>query len=250
MWWLLPMATVLVTVLIPVSSGQDFPYATGFPYVKYEYGKGNRNTQGGADENGYLQNKLSDAGNNIKAAQDLGKFYNMENVSNGHSVQHMKQGTSADSQKSTTGEDFENDKTHKRKHVKSGFHNTYHKDESGSNSSFYEDSDDKGGKLVYDKRHGVKGDTHGSTYNEGLRDGASKDKLNNRFGGYDTRGSQDRQHFTAEDQGNRHGHRDGYNRGQGSVFEAATDGNRGTNGYYQEPYRNRYENTGDYGLYR
>uniref|UniRef100_A0A1B0DR89 Uncharacterized protein n=2 Tax=Phlebotomus papatasi TaxID=29031 RepID=A0A1B0DR89_PHLPP len=215
------------------------PYANDYPYVSYGYENG---AQGSSDASGFVQNTLSDNGNNLKAAQDVSKFYNLENISNGHTLNHEKQGVSSDSLKHTTGEDFETDKKHNRKHVKSGFHNSYHKDESGSNSSYYEDSDDRGGKLVYDKRHGTKGDAHDSQYREGLRDGSLRDKYDDRYGGYDNRGTHNRHHLLAEDQGNRLGHRDKYIRGQAERYEMVDDG------YGRRPYSIGVKE--NYGMYR
>uniref|UniRef100_A0A1B0CUW0 Putative conserved secreted protein n=1 Tax=Lutzomyia longipalpis TaxID=7200 RepID=A0A1B0CUW0_LUTLO len=215
------LLVVLCAVLLSGGAYGGIPYANDFPYVSYGYEGG---ASGSADASGFVQNQLSDKGNNLKAAQDVSKFYNLENVSNGHNLAHEKQGASTDTLKHTTGEDFETDKKHNRKHVKSGFHNTYHKDESGSNSSYYEDSDDRGGKLVYDKRHGTKGDAHDSQYRENLRDGSLRDKYDDRYGGYDNRGTHDRHHLVAEDQGNRLGHRDKYVRGQAERYEMVDDG--------------------------
>ncbi|GAB0096302.1 uncharacterized protein DMENIID0001_117930 [Sergentomyia squamirostris] len=236
------MVRLVLFLMIHLFGGIVFsglPYANDYPYVSYGY---ENNAQGATDASGYVQNALSDKGNNIKAAQDISKFHNLENISNGHTLKHDKQGTSSDSLRHTTGEDFETDKKHNRQHVKSGFHNTYHKDESGSNSSYYEDSDDRGGKLVYDKRHGTKGDAHDSQYQEGLMDGSVRDKYDDRYGGYDNRGSRDRHHLLAEDQGNRLGHRDGYVRGQAERYEMVDDG------YSRRPYRIGIKE--NYGIYR
>lgn len=231
-------AIVLLPMLLAGVFG--YPYANDYPY-NYEYGKNNRNTEG--DENRFLANKLSDESTNRKAAAEAAKFFNMENETKNHNLAHSKNGAASNSLKETTGEDYENDKSHKRKHIKSGFHNTYSKDESGSNSSFYEDSDDRGGKLVYDKRHGVRGDANDSRYQEGLRDGTVRDKYDNRMSGYDSRDSQDRLHYLNDDRGNRFN--DDYRKG----FETAhgvssSSGNRYPQrlggGYRDESFGNGY----------
>ncbi|XP_059612798.1 uncharacterized protein LOC132259254 [Phlebotomus argentipes] len=233
------VAAVVIHLLGEAVSG--LPYANDYPYVSYGFENG---AQGSTAASGFIQNQLSDKGNNLKAAQDVSQFHNLENISNGHNLNHEKQGSSSDTLKHTTGEDFETDKKHNRKHVKSGFHNTYHKDESGSNSSFYEDSDDRGGKLVYDKRHGTKGDAHDSQYREGLRDGSVRDKYDDRYGGYDNRGMHNRHHLLAEDQGNRLGHRDKYVRGQAERYEMVDDG------YGGRPYAVGVRENYGHGLYR
>lgn len=55
--------------------------------------------------------------------------------------------------------------------------------------------------MKYDKLHGTKGDNHDAKYYENVRDGSARDKLDDRFGGYTTRGGQDRHHVVEQDQG-------------------------------------------------
>lgn len=45
---------------------------------------------------------------------------------------------------------------HKKGHHKTGFHNSYHKDEHGSNSSFFDDGSDEGGDYVQKTHSGMK----------------------------------------------------------------------------------------------
>ncbi|XP_071453014.1 uncharacterized protein [Hetaerina americana] len=72
---------------------------------------------------------------------------------------------------------------HKKGHHVSGFHNTYHKDESGKNSRYYDDSDDQGQHVDYnaeDKGFGYnggeqyKGGHVNSAYDEGGRGTAGR----------------------------------------------------------------------------
>ncbi|XP_046394867.1 keratin, type I cytoskeletal 9-like [Ischnura elegans] len=72
---------------------------------------------------------------------------------------------------------------HKKGHHVSGFHNTYHKDESGKNSRYYDDSDDQGEHVDYnaeDKGFGYnggeqyKGGHVNSAYDEGGRGTAGR----------------------------------------------------------------------------
>lgn len=44
---------------------------------------------------------------------------------------------------------------HKKGHHKTGFHNSYHKDEHGSNSSFYDDGMDEGGNYHRKSQKGI-----------------------------------------------------------------------------------------------
>ncbi|XP_028136972.1 probable serine/threonine-protein kinase clkA [Diabrotica virgifera virgifera] len=52
---------------------------------------------------------------------------------------------------------FEDKKLHQKGHHKNGFHNSYHKDEVGSNSSFYDDGSDEGGHHILKNNKGTYG---------------------------------------------------------------------------------------------
>lgn len=197
---------IVFLVIFKLIDGQS-PYANEYPYKKYGYDLGisvggsrlDSNTD--SDGSGFFKNRMRVAGGKINNLQDAGKFYNLENLQNGHDLSQSKKGATTDNLTHVQGEDFETDKSHKRKHIKSGFQNSYHKEENGSKSSYYEDSDDQGGKVVYDKRHGTKGDQHDTVYREGARQGVIRDKLDDRRAGYDTRDMNDRHQDFAEDQG-------------------------------------------------
>lgn len=191
----------LLFVIILIKSVTSIPYANNYPYKSLDYSNSASDITGNGDASRYLKNELTDHGNNLKSAQDNGKFYDSENVSKLHDLNHLQKGTSSDIQKHSTGENFENDNSHNRKHIKSGFKNSYHKDESGNNSSFYEDSDDRGEKTIYNKRLGARDDIKDKRFSEGVRDGAARDKYDDRRGGFYNKGVQDRQHLLAENQG-------------------------------------------------
>ncbi|KAJ8910574.1 hypothetical protein NQ315_011243 [Exocentrus adspersus] len=53
--------------------------------------------------------------------------------------------------------DVGNKISHKKGHHKSGFQNHYHKDEQGSNSSFFDDGADEGDQYVYNTQKGTYG---------------------------------------------------------------------------------------------
>lgn len=198
-----------VLVLLGISNGaigqyyaNQYPYNDGaFIYSNLGVGGSSSNAGGADDLRDLFKNKAYDKGNNIVMSQDTVKFIDKDNVSKEHDVTHRKLGSNVNDQRSTIGQNVEEDKSHNQKHIKSGFHNTYSKDEKGSNSSYYEDSDDHGGRLVYDKRHGVQGSNHDSRYREGLRDGYARDKLDDRYGGYNSGKARDRQRLVEQDQG-------------------------------------------------
>lgn len=195
------MFKLLLFLIVLIKSVVSIPYANNYPYKTIGYSNAASEIAGNGDANRFLKNELSDHGNNIKSAQDNGKFYDSENISKVHDLNHLNKGTSTDVQKHTTGENFENDNSHNRKHIKSGFKNSYHKDESGNNSSFYEDSDDRGEKTIYNKRLGARDDSKDNRFSEGVRDGSARDKYDDRRGGFYNKGTHDRQHLLAENQG-------------------------------------------------
>lgn len=193
---------VIVLVLCLVRNSLSQPYANDYPYQKY--GFNHEGSQSDTDTSRYLKNNLRDQGGHKKVNSDTGLTYHLDSDKNYKDFSQNKRGESTDNLTHVQGEDFETDKSHKRKHVKSGFQNSYHKDENGSRSSFYEDSDDKGGKVIYDKKHGTRGDQLDSQYNEGLKNGISRDKYDDRRTGFDNSDLVDRHQSYVEDQGEVH----------------------------------------------
>jgi hypothetical protein len=192
---MLKISLILLSVHCVISQ----PYANDYPYKKYGYSI--EDAASGADGTRFMKNNLRDRDGRLKANTDLGLTYHLDSNKNEHDVNQVKKGSSTDNLTHTQGEDYENDKTHKRKHIKSGFQNSYHKDENGSRSSYYEDSDDNGGRVVYDKRHGTRGDNQEARFNEGLRNGISRDRYDDRRTGFDNRDLQDQHRYRVEDQG-------------------------------------------------
>lgn len=115
------------------------------------------------DEGSYLA-KDSDK----KVKQDQGQYSNENFHQNGEGLI----------------QNLENKADHKKGHHKSGFHNTYHKDESGSNSSYFDDANDEGGKYQYNGKHGSYGDV-GTKKNHGsFSDGSHHEKDDSKQGSY------------------------------------------------------------------
>lgn len=185
-------------------------YAIQYPYhhdhhgpfqQSHSDGHQTSSTNEAGDRNSLYKNHEQDKGNNIHTNEDVRNFVNKENLSKGHNLQSDKGGVTLEDKRHAAGENFETDKTHNRKEIKTGFHTTYSKDERGTNSSFYEDSDDHGGKLIYDKRHDAHGNIFDGKFHEGARDGHVQHKVDDRFGGYKAGTARDRQHFVAHDKG-------------------------------------------------
>lgn len=191
---------VIIFLLCIARDSFSQPYANDFPYQKYGFNR--ESSQADTDGTRYMKNNLRDLDGRLKANTDTGLTYNIDSNKNSHDLQQIKRGGTTDNLTHVQGEDFETDKSHKRKHIKSGFQNSY--SENGSKSSFYEDSDDTGGKVVYDKRHGTRGDQKDQQYTEGLKNGVSRDKYDDRRTGFDNRDLVDRHQSYVEDQGKVH----------------------------------------------
>lgn len=192
-------ALAALLVLCLVKDSLTAPYANDYPYQKYGFNR--ESSQGDSDSSRYYKSKLRDQDGRLKVNSDTGLIYNLDSNTNKHDLHQIKRGGTTDNLTHVQGEDFETDKSHKRKHIKSGFQNSYHKDENGSRSSYYEDSDDTGGKTIYDKRHGTRGDQQEEQHTEGLKNGVSRDKYDDRKTGFDNRDHANRQQSYVEDQG-------------------------------------------------
>nr|XP_031839874.1 uncharacterized protein DDB_G0283697-like [Nomia melanderi] len=76
---------------------------------------------------------------------------------------------------------------YKNGHHRTGFTNNYHKDESGNNSSFYEDSDDEGGHRSSGNTGVYYGQKSQDSFRDGARDAAYSGKDRSLQGSYDNR---------------------------------------------------------------
>ncbi|XP_039439171.1 uncharacterized protein LOC120420248 [Culex pipiens pallens] len=214
-------AVIVVGILAEVIVA--YPYANGYPYSSSPVLAavvGTKVTVGGSAAKGvtggvkdlrdFHRDHVFEGGDKINSAADAVRYHALDNVVNGHRVADSSKGGSVDKVKHLAGENFEADKSHNRKQIKSGFSNSYHKDENGSKSSYYEDSDDRGGKQVYDNRHNLRNNYNDHLYNKELRNDQLRDRYDDRFGGVDLRGRGDLHHQAATDRGNLHDYRDGF----------------------------------------
>lgn len=129
---------VIFLVFCAVKLSISQPYANEYPYQKYGFKlEGSRSESDGSR---FMKNNLRDRDDRLKHNLDTGLSYNLDSNKNEQDLNQVKRGGSTDNLTHVQGENFETDKSHKRKHIKSGFHNSYHKDENGSRSSYYEDS--------------------------------------------------------------------------------------------------------------
>ncbi|KAL7029408.1 hypothetical protein ACKWTF_006231 [Chironomus riparius] len=221
---------LIFVIFLNIQCSFTQPYANDYPYKKYAYQI--EGSAGGSDGSRYYKNNLRDRDGRLKANADIGSSFNLDADKNEHDLNQLKRGGSTDNLTHVQGEDFETDKSHKRKHIKSGFQNSYHKDENGSRTSYYEDSDDTGGKVIYDKRHGQRGDNQESQFNEGLRNGVTRDRYDDRKIGFDNRDLQDQHRYLQEDNGKQHGYVDNFKGGVDNQFEIV-----------RRPYSDHYRHT-------
>ena len=187
--------TVAFTIFVDA-----FPYADNFPY-KIRGGLYSSHSGGGKDEKGFVQNNVGEHENKINSATDAVRYHNLDNLTGGHQIHQSKKGGNVEKLKHTAGENYEVDKSHKRKHIKSGFSNSYHKDENGSKSSFYEEDDDNGGKVLYDKKFNDRNNYDDRDYTEGYRNDHVRNHYDDRSGGHDKRKAQEGHLTYAHDQG-------------------------------------------------
>ncbi|XP_053677897.1 uncharacterized protein LOC128728302 [Anopheles nili] len=231
------MSALLFSLMLLVALSNNLyigahPYADDFPYTGLRptsisvaspsnIGETKILLSGGASKGAASGDSSNDARNHRKeyafneagsigSASDAVRFHKLDNQLNGHRVLDASKGSTVDKLNHLAGENFEADKSHNRKHIKSGFSNSYHKDESGSKSSFYEDSDDHGGKQVYDNRHNLHNGYGDKLYTQDRRNEYLRDHYNDRASGSDLHDGHNHLRAGALDRGNTYGHRDNY----------------------------------------
>lgn len=82
-------------------------------------------------------------------------------------------------------------KGHKKGHHNAGFHNSYHKDETSNNSSYFDDASDENDESNYQNGRGRFGNESGNKYSTRKEDGRKHIQDNARNGNYDRRGGHD-----------------------------------------------------------
>ncbi|XP_035788666.1 uncharacterized protein LOC118464964 [Anopheles albimanus] len=169
----------------------------------------------------------------INSAKDAVRYHQLDNHLDGHRLLDASKGSTVDKMKHLSGENFETDKSHNRKYIKSGFSNSYHKDENGSKSSYYEDSDDRGGKQVYDNRHNFRNDHLDKLYNQERRNDYLRDHYDDKRGGTDAQDTHNFHRAAALNRGNMYGYRDGYMLGDHNDQRRGTMTAYGAYDYYQ-----------------
>uniref|UniRef100_A0A182W4A5 Uncharacterized protein n=1 Tax=Anopheles minimus TaxID=112268 RepID=A0A182W4A5_9DIPT len=212
--------TCLCLVMVLGLEAGAYPYADDFPYqvhgrpVSVSSGSGSAGVkklhagtakgasgEGGSDARDHRKEHAYDEAGSIGSASDAVRYHQLDNQLDGHRVLDASKGSTVDKVKHLAGENFEADKSHNRKHIKSGFSNSYHKDESGSKSSYYEDSDDHGGKQVYDNRHNLRNDYADKLYSQDRRNDYLRDHYDDRASGSELLGAHNYRRVGALDRG-------------------------------------------------
>uniref|UniRef100_A0A182UF19 Uncharacterized protein n=1 Tax=Anopheles melas TaxID=34690 RepID=A0A182UF19_9DIPT len=224
------VALLVLGLVCRLAIAHAYPYADDFPYqvhgrpvatvsggsssagVKKLVAGSSQDArgEGGSDARDHRKEHAFDEAGSIGSASDAVRYHQLDNQLDGHRVVDASKGSTVDKVKHLAGENFEADKSHNRKHIKSGFSNSYHKDESGSKSSYYEDSDDHGGKQVYDNRHNLRNDYADKLYSQDRRNDYLRDHYDDRASGSELLGGHHYRRVGALDRGNAYGHRDGY----------------------------------------
>lgn len=165
-------------------------------------------------------------------AEDAGKYLE----ESADKKQHLDQSDYRDKKfhqkEGGTVSDIGNQSVRKKGQHKSGFHNTYNKDESGSNSSYYDDSDENGGEYVRDSQKGTYGDVSARNKQGSNFDGSYKAQQDGKHGDYNKGGHYNRN--VADSQA--YNQENDYNN-----YENRAKANRGTDrGLSKEYYENQY----------
>ncbi|XP_055523571.1 uncharacterized protein LOC129717583 [Wyeomyia smithii] len=218
--------TVILSLGLKLSLA--YPYANSYPYSTaivtetklLKGGSGQGSSAGEKNVRDFARDLVLDESDKINSAADAVRYHALDNQLNGHRIADTSKGGSVDKVKQLAGENYETDKKHNRKQVKSGFSNSYHKDETGSKSSYYEDSDDRGGKQVFDNRQNVRNNYNDHLYDKELRNDQLRDRYDDRFGNSDLEGVRDQQHHTAAGRGNHHDYRGGFHDGGGHQLDS------------------------------
>lgn len=193
---------------IVMTMGLSNYYASNYPYDYSDSSAYSQQSQNGIKVNANEDTKAMTKNHYHNNSQFLsnGEEF-LDNLSKdmghrGHNLQQANVDVQHKNDHRIHGENLETDKSHNRNFLKTGFHHVYNKDESGSNSSYYEDSDDRGENVVYDKQHGSMGDLHDRKYQSGLQANGYTGKDNSNYKKYNSVGDNNNEYYQARNYGN------------------------------------------------
>ena len=160
-----------------VSSVKDFTsHKSGSEHVVQDKG---RNTKEGSSE---LEKKEAESHGQ---KENSGHYDEHDAVEKGHDVGRKAEGETFKINQGEHAVEKHLNGQEKKGYHRSGFVNKYHKDESGNNSSFYEDSSDESGHKGFEGRGGEYREKAADTYQDGVHDSAQVRKNSASQGVYD-----------------------------------------------------------------
>lgn len=182
---------VLLNIIISVvtTMGLSNNYASNYPYdsgSRIYTGQHRIALNANQDTNAMTKNYLHNNSQFVSNGEELLDSIRKDNDRRGHNSQQAQVDVQHKNDHRIRGENLESDKSHNRQFLKTGFHHVYNKDESGSNSSYHEDSDDRGENTVYDKRHGGMGELHDRKHQSGLQENAYAGRDNSNYKNYNS----------------------------------------------------------------
>lgn len=183
----------LITILLLFKSVYSSPIIIKSGIVKNHGDHQSGNIYGAAGESGVTSHvnnqgfEKLDQGNFVKSA-DEGDYLHKDAAKNVNQNQGYYNNENFQQNGEGLVEDSEKKKDHKKGHHKSGFHNTYHKDESGSNSSYFDDSNDEGGDYQYNGKRGDYGNFQNNKQQGSYADGTHYEKDDSKQGTYKQEG--------------------------------------------------------------
>ncbi|KAJ9601183.1 hypothetical protein L9F63_000651 [Diploptera punctata] len=127
------------------------------------------------------------AGNQQSARGDRarsGHFHNDAGARTGYNVGRAGYGDRTYGNKQQTIAGIGSQGGHRKGHHSSGFKSSYHKDEAGNKSQFYDDANDQGGHFLYDARDGIYQDRGADAYGGEYDDAAYRDQERGKQGAY------------------------------------------------------------------
>ncbi|GJQ65098.1 hypothetical protein Trydic_g7245 [Trypoxylus dichotomus] len=130
---------------------------------------------------------------------------------------------------------------HKKGHHKSGFKNTYHKEESGSKSNYYDDSDDQGGEYFLNSKQGAYSDDNSSINRGSYLDGTKYVKDDSRRGVYNNEALHHKDLGSQQNYDQQKYHNDRANQGHANEGNRFGESGRYVSERYHRPHQNIHE---------
>ncbi|KAK7866309.1 hypothetical protein R5R35_007134 [Gryllus longicercus] len=129
---------------------------------------GRKGSAGHLSDDAYIANHAAAHGDH----SDSGFYGNIGGAQRGYNVGNAQYGSQDLNRKGLAASSLGSKGGYRKGHHSSGFHNSYHKDESGNNTSYYDEAVDDGGHFFFDARDGAFKDQAGNAFKGAFQDGA------------------------------------------------------------------------------